>query len=94
MSLKQFRFEVTNTRTGEKAAFIGDGEKMAEAFAEGVKNCQSAFRPKDGKGGNEQGMAVTTKQGGVVKRTLREFESDYGYMMPAPQTDEAAPDEL
>lgn len=74
MSLKQFRFEVTNTRTGEKAAFIGDGETLKAAMADGVSNLQSP----DAK------MAVKTTQGGVAPRTIAEFESDYGYMMPAP----------
>ncbi len=77
MSLKAFRFEVENVRSGEKTAFIGDGETVESAFKDGIKNVTATFRPSSSGGGRnrEHGLGVKAKDGTTVLRTLAEFEA-------------------
>ena len=80
MSLKLFKFSVENTVTGESCAFLGQGETVADAFKEGSANTSALFRPStSGAKRPEHGVAVTTKDGRKVSRTLKEFESDQPY---------------
>ncbi len=91
MSLKLFKFTAENTRTAERAAFLGQGERMEDAFKDAVSNIGAPFRPSSSGGKRpEHGMAVTLKDGATVSRTLREFEGDipFGTSTPAPATPE------
>lgn len=77
MSLKLFKFTAENTRTAERASFLGQGDNIADAFRDAVANIGAPFRPSSSGGKRpEHGMAVTLKDGATVSRTLREFEGD------------------
>lgn len=83
MSLKMFKFSVENTRTGESTAFLGQGDSVEVAFKDGVKNVVDPFRPSSsGARRPEHSLAVTTKSGAIVKRTLAEFQSDQPHADP------------
>lgn len=77
MTLKLFKFTAENMRTAERAAFLGQGENLADAFKDAVANIGAPFRPSSsGAKRPEHGMAVTLPDGATVSRTLREFEGD------------------
>lgn len=79
MSVKLFGFCISNQVTKETTTFLGQGETIKEAFEDGIKTVQTTFRPKnDGKSRAEHGLMVQA-QGGPVKRTFAEFESDIPY---------------
>lgn len=82
MSEKMFRFTVQNMTTKERTQFIGQGETMADALKDGVKNAQSALRPGRA-GAGDMKFAVKTESGHLVNRSVSEFESD----VPAPFTE-------
>jgi len=64
-------------QTGESAGFLGQGTTMQEAWSDGTANVVASFRPKqDGKARRQHGLAVVTKTGGVVIKSLQEFEND------------------
>lgn len=74
-----FSFRVTNMRTKESATFLGQGEKMEEAFKDGLKNAADTFRASSsGKIRPENCLACHTPDGRVVQRMVRDFESDRG----------------
>ena len=76
MSLALFRFDVENLSSRERTSFIGQGDTLQEDFAEGLKNVNEPFRPKqDGKFRPPTGLAVRTAAGQVVTRQVKEFES-------------------
>lgn len=83
--LRLFSFDMFNGRTREHAAFIGQGETMAEAFAEAVKGTRDSFRPKnDGKLRPAVGVLVrcpplpgdTYAVCSTVSRSVESFEGD------------------
>jgi hypothetical protein len=75
MSLKLFNFVVHNTLTKEKAAFTGQGESMAEAWRDAVKNIDETE--------SRLNVFLPTKRN--VCRTVAEFEGDvpFGESKPA-----------
>lgn len=79
MSAKPFKFTVENTRTGEKTSFIGDGLSISEAIKDGLKNVDSAFRPKGGSPNQHNHNLAVQTQYGIKTRSLAEFESDFPY---------------
>lgn len=80
MSQKNFRFSIENMATRETTAFIGQGETIADAVKDGLKNVTDSFRPKnDGKSRPENGLAVTLKNGRMVNRTLVQFQSEFAF---------------
>lgn len=77
---KLYHFTIRNDRTQETITFYGQGERLDEAFKEGVKNCGDTFRPKnDGKARQPNSCAVTLRGGRRVTRTFSEWESDIPY---------------
>lgn len=83
MSLKMFEFTVRNGRTKETTSFLGQGETMAQAWVDGIKNVGEPFRHKqDNRPHPPLRMAVTLVDGRTVNRTQKLFESDIGYHEP------------
>lgn len=85
MSEKMFRFTVQNMTTKERTQFIGQGETMADALKDGVKNAQSASRAgRAGATDLKLAVKVVALDGEefLVNRSVSEFESD----TPAPFT--------
>lgn len=83
--VRLFHIRFVNTRTGEAAGFIGQGESVAEAFSDGVKGTADTFRPKnDGKARPQFGLWVqqpprigdTEAVCSTVSRSIASFESD------------------
>lgn len=84
MSLKMFEFTVTNTRTKESAAFLGQGLTMEEAWKDGAKILNETFRANsNGQTTNGKGqpntLGVQLPDGRRVTRLLRDFEGDEKY---------------
>ena len=79
-SIKLFHFAVTNDRTGEQIDFKGQGLTVADAFKDGVSNCQDTFKHKnDGRQRDPNSCNVTLEDGRIVLRMFKEWESDVAY---------------
>jgi hypothetical protein len=79
-----FEFTVTNTRTKESAAFLGQGLTMDEAWKDGVKILNDTFRAnsngqKTSGKGQPNTLGVQLPDGRRVTRELRDFEGDEKY---------------
>lgn len=80
MNPRLYHFTIRNERTGESISFLGQGDKLDDAFKDGVKNCGDTFRPKnDGRQRPPNSCAVTLKNGQRVSRTFSEWDSDKPY---------------
>jgi hypothetical protein len=80
MSLKMFEFWVKNPVTGEWIHFLGQGERLLAAAKDGIENLEAPFRPKQN--GRPQALtscAVKLRDGRIVGRLLKAFESDRPY---------------
>lgn len=71
-----FHFAVRNDSSQESLQFKGQGERMEEAFKDGLKLMGETFRPKnDGKQRPSLKCNVTTAAGQIVLKTFAEWES-------------------
>ncbi len=88
LGLRMWRFRFENGRTQEFAAFIGQGETVIEAWADGLKGTRDTFRPKqDGRSRESNGLAVLLPPrtgddqaiGRHVARSIESFQGDEPY---------------
>lgn len=70
--LRLFRFAFANGRTGERSAFLGQGETLAAAWADGVKGARTTAARRDGRAG----VSVILLGGRAAVRSLESFEGD------------------
>lgn len=83
MNPRMFRISVQNMPNHEETTFLGQGMTIEEALKDGVKNVQTTFRPKsDGQNRGSLGVMVKLRDGRIVNRTLRDFESDVPFLAP------------
>ena len=69
-------FEILHGGSGHTIRFYGQGETPAECFRDGVKECQSIYRPKnDGKDRKPVDCNVTDFEGRQIGGTWKEWEA-------------------
>ena len=69
-------FEIQHGDSGNTIRFYGQGETPAECFKDGVKECQSIYRPKnDGKDRKPVDCNVTDFEGRQIGGTWKEWEA-------------------
>lgn len=82
-TLKLWPITVQHPLTKETISFLGQGATVAEAVADGVKNCGETYRPNQsggaanaGEKGGPNRVACRRQDGTVVHKSLRDFEAD------------------
>lgn len=92
MQLTMYEITVRLMLTGASCKLIGQGTTVEEAFIDGIRNVQDAFRPStSGKTRQEYGLSVTTRDGRHLNQTLREFEAGVnhgGRIAPEPEPED------
>lgn len=78
MKPRMYEFRVRGLKSGNSFCFLGQGQTVQAAFAEGLANAQDSFRPKqDGRQRQENKIAVFSGEGLAVQSiTLQEFTNN------------------
>ncbi len=94
MKPEMFKFTAERCSNGDHFTFLGQGNSVKEAFADGIKNVDETYRPSsDGKKRPRHGIAVTrwmgqSEEGLVVNMTLAQFEAESAPDLPVPVLDD------